>query len=66
MRAPAVTLSLGTMNSIGIERIEMPGVGTVRRVEARRKDGAVRKSAWRRHWPRLRVVAEQFVMCVEK
>jgi len=46
--------------------IELPGVGSVRRVEVRRKDEAARKGGQRKHWPRLRVVAGQFVIWVEK
>jgi hypothetical protein len=46
--------------------IEMSGVGTVRCIESRRKDKAARKTVLRRHWPRLRMVAGQLVMSVEK
>jgi len=46
--------------------IEMPGVGVVWRLEARRKDKGGRRPTQRRNWPRLRLVGGQFVICVEK
>jgi len=54
------------MNVIGNGMMQLPGVGIARRVEPRRKEGAPRRNAGRRHWPRLRVVAGQFVVCIEK